>query len=166
MRDGTLCSYNTNSYLHTQFPEETSEVVKFVEAQAQEYWKILNYYDKLEPFVFQMWANSTPKGGWVHSHLHGSIPFTGVLYVDASPEQGNLILENPLDTIWMTQPIGPSVKYPMGEEIEVRTGDLVMFPGFIKHSVKPNTTDRPRLVLAFNIGARGSYWSPQWSKNV
>jgi len=162
MRDGTLCSYNIGADLQTQFPEETKDIVAFVESLAKEYWKECNYYEELEPYVFQLWANTTPKGGWVHSHLHGNMAFTGVIYVDASPEQGNLIIENPMDMVLMNQPISPSVKYPMGYELEVKTGDVVMFPGYLKHSVKPNTIDRDRLILGFNIGCRGKYWASQW----
>ncbi len=164
MRDGTVCSYNTNSYLHKDFPEETSDVVKFVEDAADQYWKICKYHEELHPYVFQVWANSTPRGGWIDSHLHGSMPFTAVLYIDASPQQGNLILENPMDTVLMTQPISPTVTYPMVKEIIVNSGDLIMFPGYLKHRVNPNVTDTDRLILGFNIGCRGKYWSGQWNK--
>jgi len=166
MKQGTLCSYNSNSYLHAAFPAETRAVVEFVEAAAREYWLECQYHPELTPFVFQMWANTTPQGGYVEPHLHGNMPFTAVLYVDASPEQGNIIIENPLDMVLMSQPISPSVKYPMGEELEVRTGDLIIFPGYLKHRVLPNTTDRDRLVLGFNIGCRGNYWSSQWTQNA
>jgi ectoine hydroxylase-related dioxygenase (phytanoyl-CoA dioxygenase family) len=50
----------------------------------------------------------------------------------------------------------------MGYELEVKTGDVVMFPGYLKHSVKPNTIDKDRLILGFNIGCRGKYWASQW----
>jgi uncharacterized protein (TIGR02466 family) len=165
MKSGTLCSYNSNSYLHTEFPQETCEVVNFVEQAAKEYWKLCNYHGGLTPFVFQMWANKTPKGGYVDSHLHGNMPFSAVLYVDASPEQGNLVLENPMEMVLMTQPIGPNVKYPMEHEISVSSGDLVMFPGYLKHRVMTNTIDKNRLILGFNIGCRGEYWANQWVNN-
>jgi hypothetical protein len=92
------------------------------------------------------------------------MPFTAVLYIDASPQQGNLILENPMDTVLMTQPISPTVTYPMVKEIIVNSGDLIMFPGYLKHRVNPNVTDTDRLILGFNIGCRGKYWSGQWNK--
>lgn len=162
MRDGTLCSYHSNSYIHKEFPEETADVLAYIENAAKEYWKQCRYHKELTPYVFQMWANTTPSGGWIDSHLHGNMPFTGVLYVDASSEQGNLFIENPLDMVLMTQPISPEVKYPMGQEISVCSGDLVLFPGYIKHRVKVNVTDRPRLILGFNIGCRGDYWNSAW----
>lgn len=166
MRQGTLCSYHTASDLHIKYQEETRSVVNFVEQCAKEYWEECCYHKGLEPYVFQLWANKTPRGGYIDSHLHGNMPFTAVLYVDASPEQGNLILENPLEMVLMTQPISPDIKYPIGEEITVSSGDLVMFPGYIRHSVKPNTTDTPRLILGFNIGCKGNYWAEQWINDV
>lgn len=165
MREGTLCSYHVQSDLHLRYPEETKDIVEFVESAAREYWKECNYYEGLEPCVIQLWANTTPKGGWIDSHLHGPIPFTGVVYVDASPAQGNLVIENPMDMVLMAQPIQPADKYSMDKEIEVNTGDVVLFPGYIKHSVKPNTTNSDRLILGFNIGSRGKFWSGQWGSN-
>lgn len=162
MRDGTLCSYIVSKHLHHEFPEETKELVEFIEQAAREYWKICNYYEKATPKLLQLWCNKTPKGGWVDSHLHGPIPFTGVVYVDASPEQGNIIIENPLDMVIMAQPLADS-DYPLGHEIAVNTGDVVLFPGYIRHRVKPNTTDRDRLILGFNIGSVGEYWTVQWN---
>jgi len=162
MRD-TLCSYNVASNIHQQFPNETKHIVEFMEHTATEYWKACNYYEELTPYVLEMWANETPQGGWVESHLHGPVPFSGVVYVDASPEQGNLVIDNPMEMLLMSQPILPTKEYSLGHEIQVNSGDVVLFPGFIKHRVKPNTTDRMRLVLGFNFGSRGHYWSGQWA---
>ena len=163
MKDGTLCSYHVESYIHNIFPEETKDVIDFVENAAREFWKECNYAESLTPYVMQMWANTTHRGGWVQGHLHGNMAFTAVLYIDATPDQGNLFIENPLDMVLMNQPIDPKVKYPMGQEITVNSGDLIMFPGFLRHSVLPNNTDTPRLVLAFNIGCKGDYWAAQWT---
>jgi len=163
MKQGTLCSYHSEPDLHIQYPDETKEVVDFVEECSEQYWQKCGYHSELEPFVFQMWANKTPKGGYIDSHLHGNMPFTAVLYVDASPAQGNLVLENPLEMVLMTQPISPDIKYPIETEISVKNGDLIIFPGYLRHSVKPNEIEKPRLILAFNIGCRGRYWSGQWT---
>lgn len=165
MENGTLCSYHVEADIHKKFAQETQSVVEFIESCAKEYWLENQYYQELQPFVLQMWANSTPKGGSISSHLHGSIPFTGVLYIDASPEQGNLVLENPNDTLLMSQPINPNAQSLMEYEVEVNTGDLILFPGWMKHRVKPNTSETPRLILGFNIGSKGKYWTSQWVNN-
>ncbi len=160
MYDGTLCTYNTNALLQA-YPE-TQNVISFAEEHARIYWNQLKYSPLLEPKVIQVWANETPHSGWVRSHLHGSMPLTGVLYVNASKEMGNLVIENPLDAILSSQPMDYKAQELLHYEVEVETGDFVMFPGWIRHHVKPNTTNEKRLILGVNFGSKGNYLTGQW----
>ena len=160
MYDGTLCTYNTNSLLQN-YPE-TKEFVDWAEEQARIFWKELRYSPLLDPKVIQIWANETPHSGWIRSHIHGSMPLTGVLYVNASPEMGNLVIENPLDSILASQPMDYAAQEHLHHEIEVHTGDFVIFPGWIRHHVKPNTTNEKRLILGVNFGSKGNYLTGQW----
>jgi uncharacterized protein (TIGR02466 family) len=162
MANGNLCSYHEENFIHKRFPEETQHFIEFANTCGEQYWKELDYYDGLTPYVAQSWVNKTPKGGWIESHLHLSIPFSGVLYVDASPAQGNIILENPLDQVLASQPIKYKQKYQFEHEIQVETGDYIMFPAYLRHRVLPNTTDRDRLILGVNYGSRGWYWASNW----
>ena len=160
MHNGTLCTYNTNALLQS-YPE-TQDLINFSEEHARIYWKQLKYSPLLEPKVIQVWANETPHSGWVRSHLHGSMPLTGVLYVNASKEMGNLVIENPLDAILSSQPMDYESQELLHQEIEVESGDFIMFPGWIRHHVKPNTTNEKRLILGVNFGSKGSYLTGQW----
>lgn len=160
MYDGTLCTYNTNALLQA-YPE-TQDMIDFAEEHARVYWEQLKYSSLLEPKVIQVWANETPHSGWVRSHLHGSMPLTGVLYVNASKEMGNLVIENPLDAILSSQPMDYKAQELLHYEVEVESGDFVMFPGWIRHHVKPNTTNEKRLILGVNFGSKGNYLTGQW----
>ena len=160
MYEGTLCTYHTNSFLQT-YPE-TKDFVDFAEMHAREYWKELKYSKLLEPKVIQVWANETPHSGWIRSHLHGSMPMTGVLYVNAGPGMGNIVIENPLDAILSSQPMDYSAQELLHHEIEVTTGDFLIFPGWLRHHVKPNTTKEKRLILGVNFGSKGEYLTGQW----
>ena len=162
MRDGTICSYHTSALIQHEFPEETKDLMEFALAAGKEFWKECDYYNGMEPVVAQVWANKTPKHGWVHSHIHLSIPFTALLYVDASPEQGNLVLENPLDFVLGAQPINYHKRIQFELEVPVKTGDFIIFPAFLRHKVLPNTIDTPRLVLGLNFMGTGHYWAEQW----
>ena len=162
IRNGNLCSYQVEPSINDTFPEETKHFLDFAVKCAKEYWKELDYFEGLEPYVLDMWANITPKDGWVNSHLHISMPLNAVLYLDASPEQGNLIIENPNDQLLATQPVNYKETYQFEQEVDVHTGDFIIFPGYIKHKVKPNTTDRPRAILGLNYGCKGFYWASQW----
>jgi uncharacterized protein (TIGR02466 family) len=162
-RNGNLCSYDVESDINRKFPEETKELVEFIEQASRDYWKELDYFPGLEPFVLEVWANKSPKGGYIASHLHLSLPLTAVYYVDASPEQGNIIFENPNDLLLSAQPVNYlSGRYQFEHEVAVNSGDLLIFPGFLKHKTVPNNTDRPRLVLGISISARGFYWQKNW----
>lgn len=162
MADGNLCSYHVEEYIHKKFPVETEHFINFANECGKEFWKDLDYFDGLTPFVVQSWANNTPKGGWIQSHLHLSIPFTGVLYVDASPEQGNIIFENPMDQLLASQPINYRQRYQFEYEMPVETGDFILFPAYLRHRVLPNTIDKNRLILGVNYGSKGWYWSGNW----
>jgi uncharacterized protein (TIGR02466 family) len=160
MQAGTLCTYFTNSKLQQNL--ECKEFVDFAEYHARIYWKELKYSPLLQPKVIQIWANETPHSGWIRSHLHGSMPMTGVLYVNASKEMGNLVIENPLDAVLSSQPMDYAAQEHLNYEIEVNSGDFVIFPGWIRHHVKPNTTNEKRLILGINFGSKGEYLTGQW----
>lgn len=162
MRDGTLCTYNVEADISRKFPEETKDFIDFATNAAKEYWQELNYFKGLEPYIIDVWANKTPKGGWVESHLHLSTPLTATLYIDASPEQGNVIFEHPSDALLASQPIDYEKRYQFEHEVQVQTGDFIIFPGYLKHRVKRNTVDRPRLVFGLSYGCKGYYWQGNW----
>ncbi len=87
---------------------------------------------------------------------------TGVLYVNANKEMGNLVIENPLDAILSSQPMDYKAQEQLHYEVEVETGDFVIFPGWLRHHVKPNTTNEKRLILGVNFGSKGNYLTGQW----
>jgi uncharacterized protein (TIGR02466 family) len=162
MRDGTLCTYNVEADISRKFPEQTKDFIDFATNAAKDYWKELEYFPGLEPYIIDVWANKTPKGGWVESHLHLSIPLTATLYIDASPEQGNVVFEHPADALLASQPIDYQKRYQFEHEVDVHTGDFLIFPGYLKHRVKKNTIDRPRLIFGLSYGCKGYYWQGNW----
>jgi len=84
------------------------------------------------------------------------------LYVNANKAMGNLVIENPLDAILSSQPMDYKAQEQLHYEIEVKTGDFIMFPGWLRHYVKPNTTNEKRLILGVNFGSTGNYLTGQW----
>lgn len=160
MVNGTLCTYNQFDQIHQL--EEAKDLVKFAEEEVQKYWKELQYSELLEPKLIQMWANKQPPGGSVRSHLHGTMPITAVLYVNAGKEMGNIVLENPLESVLVSQPMDYKAQAFLHHEIEVMTGDFIMFPGWMRHYVQENKSDANRLIIGMNFGAKGNYLAGQW----
>ena len=53
-------------------------------------------------------------------------------------------------------------RYQFEHEEQVHTGDFLIFPGYLKHRVKRNTSDRTRLILGVSFGCKGYYWQGNW----
>ena len=142
-----------NQTLHKQEP--FVQLAKYIEKESKIYWDQLGYYPDVHPKIWQSWLNVSNQDGYVSLHNHCRSSINAVLYISASPEQGNIIFENPLDLVLGAQPI----KMPYAQfthEVEVNTGDLLLFPGYLKHSTLPNTTDRDRIVYVADLNESGS----------
>jgi uncharacterized protein (TIGR02466 family) len=153
--DGHKSLYYRNSKLANSV--DLTEIINFVNEQSQIYWDSLHYSKLLKPYVIQSWANITPNGGKLSVHSHSPAPIAGVFYLNATPEMGNFIIENPLDALLKCQPYEFDFKPKnfLNHEISIASGKLILFPGYLKHGTLPNPTDDLRIVLGLNIGCEG-----------
>ena len=97
---------------------------------------------------FQMWATVHSNGSRHSSHDHELAIVSGVYFTKGASDNkggssiGNLILEDPR-----------GLGYPFGmkhihKPIE---GQVVLFPGYLVHEVKPTKSKTPRVSFAFNF---------------
>ena len=86
------------------------------------------------------WLNLMQPGDVTHAHTHDDDDelLSGVYYIDTPPDSGRLVL---LDG-------------GRREEIEPRAGAFVFFAPDVPREVTRNESDRLRLSIGFNIGAR------------
>lgn len=59
-------------------------------------------------------------------------------------EQGNYVVEDPLDVVLAQIPYLPQGRNYRLKEIPIKTGQLIIVPGWLRHSVMPNTTNKTR----------------------
>lgn len=138
---------------------------EWIDFHSREYWKALNFSNKLDPYILQLWATATGRGGFVASHNHNPVPIAGVFYLKSSPELGNLFLENPNDLVlgksaYNTDRLAPT---RFNHEIETVSGKLVLFPGWMKHFTRPNPTDEIRMSMAINFGCHGQVYFTEFA---
>jgi uncharacterized protein (TIGR02466 family) len=162
MKDGnTINTYGIERHMHKW--EEAREIVNLVNTSILEYWTALNYHPNLTPYIQEMWATASTKGGYVPSHFHGPTPITAVFYLDKAEGTGNLILQHPLEALLGSQPIN----FPFDEfaqVIDIQQNDLFMFPGYVRHHTERNTSDRLRISIGMNIASKGNYVTAQWNQ--
>lgn len=95
------------------------------------------------------WANINYKHGWNAPHLHNGCFYSGVFYIHAEGDEGDIRF---LDT--HSKVVGNLPSMPrMRESVRCspRTGDLFLFPSGTMHMVEPNITDKERYSISFNL---------------
>jgi len=128
--------------------------------QVRQYWDSMNFDPGVEPFFIDMWGNVQKPEISLQKHLHSYTPkhkvstiTAGSFYLSASPDQGQLIVENP-DGVARSFMPQSDIDYGFTEELDVYTGDLVLMPAWIQHGVTSNISTIPRVNIAFDIGYR------------
>lgn len=115
----------------------------------------------------RMWANVTPAGGMNLLHVHPGNLWAAVLYLDMGDCEsfdddvgGAFFIEDPRfpmaamhDTsLRMVGTDGKPQQYQI--EFNLERGNLIVFPAWLRHGVRPYTGTRERISIAINIDAR------------
>lgn len=157
---GSFSTFNNNNQLHKHPLLEST--LKELDTIISKCWTEFNYYSGITPFINEMWFNETVPGGLgVLSHNHSPYPLVGVIYLRAEHNMGNIIFENPNNLLIGTQPHNwngtNDVNGGIQESLEIQTGDVIIFPGWLRHRGEVNHATDSRYVISFNIGCTGDY---------
>ena len=104
--------------------------------------------------IYNLWFNINPPGAYNKLHDHAGSVLSGVYYVEASENQGNLEIERS-DNAEYFLPVSPEqLTYFTATATSYRskTGALYIFPSWLKHSVEANRSQTDRISISFNFG--------------
>jgi len=106
--------------------------------------------------IKNIWININPKGAYNHLHDHAGAVLTGVYYVNASEQQGNLQIERPDTATYFLPEFPDKHTYFTSTRAtyKAHTGALYIFPAWLKHSVQGNKLDTDRISISFNYGEK------------
>ena len=94
------------------------------------------------------WIVKNSTGGHTHIHTHGEHDIAGCYYFQTNENDGDIFFESP---------VGQATSSLCYQEFAKRhehrpvVGKLLLFPGWLQHGVKTNTTSSNRISLAFTI---------------
>ena len=127
-------------------------------------YNLINFYDELKVHlkkycssigynlnnykISSSWFSLFNRGNYGHLHSHGFSDISGVYYLKTNGNDGNIYFETPnpfLDSSICYRELSNTVVYKPKE------GELLLFPGWLKHGISKNTTDNERVSLSFNI---------------
>ncbi len=116
-------------------------------------------------WLCQMWANVSDSGASNHLHMHPGNLWSGACYIDMGGAEDNPDLGG---AFYFEDPRFPLINMhntrfrfagadgaPMQlmPEVRPKAGEMLMFPAWLRHGVKPYHGDGLRISVAFNIDA-------------
>lgn len=106
--------------------------------------------------IYNIWININPTGSYNHLHNHVGSVFSGVYYVQAVPEQGNIQFErNDGAEYHLPANVAKETYFSCTRATyAAKTNALYIFPSWLKHSVQGNYTKEDRISISFNYGVK------------
>lgn len=104
--------------------------------------------------IYNSWINVNPPGAYNQLHNHIGAIFSGVYYISVSPNQGNLKFQRSDNAEYhLPETIVHPTYFNMFEATYApKNNALLIFPGWLKHSVEPNMSNHDRISFSFNYG--------------
>jgi len=106
------------------------------------------------PVLGNMWANINYPGASNAMHIHPNSLWSGAYYVTCCADSGNIYFEDPRSVSLMTMPRYQTEQALNSRRIidsQPRPGRLIMFPSWVNHGVRENTSNQTRISISFNF---------------
>ena len=101
-------------------------------------------------FITQSWVNFNPKGSIHHEHLHPNSIVSGVFYFQVDPNMPPIVFNKTLNESLKRQVNKFNEFNSENFLLPINSGELILFPSSLRHSVPINTTNKDRISLSFN----------------
>ena len=155
--EGNYASLDTYILNQEPFKKLKKELQKHIDEYVE---KIYTPEKKTKLYITQSWLNYTNETEYHHAHQHPNSIVSGVFYFDADIKFDSIQFHR-LDSKRTIQ-IVPREYHHFNSDswvFEVETGDLVLFPSYLKHNVKNKKGKNTRISLAFNTFVKGTIGS-------
>lgn len=142
--DGGVSSVEDTDGPH-MWPESV-ELIDWLTRNAVETLKAWNFFHT-NTYIDGSWVNLHPPGAWTKEHSHGNSAISVAVYLDQPENGGNLEVQDPLFYHWSGYP----KENELWKEVEVKPGDVLMFPGWLVHRTQRNLSQSNRVVMSMNV---------------
>lgn len=151
LEQGDAASSAANMLRQPHVMPEFREYYKWLEPIAQHILlKEWDLYDRHSYRIANSWVNFHGKGGVTKKHHHAATVLTSAAYLNLPEDGGFIEFRDPLEYVK-----GFYIKNADDEEfgwkrIPAVTGDVLLFPGYLRHRTQPNNSNEKRWVLTTN----------------
>lgn len=158
-KNGGISTYSTNNKLHNL--KEFQQLNDLVLHHVKLYWKILDINSGLYPEIDECWSNRHLEGSYTDVHSHAMHPIVVSFYLEAPEDSGNIVFINPMEYAITHTPYNLPVQNKIETSVYVRSKDMVLFPGWLRHKTETSKTNKQRIVITYNIRYTGTYLDSQ-----
>lgn len=150
-------NYQSTDTFILQKPE-LSKIKQFIESGIKIYAENI-LQTTTELIITQSWANKTAKNESHHEHIHPNSIASGVFYfqIDQTLPPIKFISQNTSQFAFETT--GFNNFNSQVFLLPLDSGELIIFPSDLKHSVPINTSQKDRISLSFNTFTKGNLGS-------
>ena len=151
---GNLTSKST--YILNDLPDLKNSIEQFIYDYT---YNFLDYKKSVTPYITQSWLNYMNTNEYHHRHDHPNSFISGVLYINADKNFDSIKFHK--NTYMQIKPdVNKYNDYNSDDYyISVNTGQCVLFPSNLQHSVDYNKQNAERISLAFNVFLKGTLGS-------
>lgn len=128
---------------------EILKLVKFIKPITEQLFLELKIKEHYPRALSNLWMNVNQKSHYNVSHVHPDSILSGVYYVNAPENCGNIVFDQPSEKkFFLTQ-----ISHTLGNNIwqEPVDGKLIIFPSWLEHRVESNLSDFDRISISFNV---------------
>lgn len=132
------------------------DINRFIQSALKEYVdKVIMPQDGVSFYITQSWLNYTPPGQYHHKHQHPNSILSGVFYFNAELNSDHIQFEQKdYERLYLVSKQS-NMYNAKTVTVNVKTGDLIIFPSEIPHHVPKTMSQETRVSLAFNTFVKG-----------
>lgn len=129
---------------------ELSKFFNWLNGPLTEVWNGMNYNWYTKHTNYQnSWFNIHRNGGETLEHQHAYTELVVTCYLQLPKDSGYIEFRDPLEYHKAHTPI--THEKELWKSVPAVTGDILIFPGWLKHRTQPNNTHNDRIVMTVNV---------------
>jgi len=143
-------SMGSDQKLHEK-EEIFKELATGLVPHVKEFFTLIKAFPPKKIACADMWCTINRPTSVHPRHIHPLSACSGTYYVNAEPEMGNINIHDPYDNRAMGAMY--QTDSPLAYDtysINVKSRKVVMFPGWVSHSVQQNLSNKDRIGVSFN----------------
>ena len=107
-----------------------------------------HYYDNIPYNVALSWISKYVDGSYSHIHSHGNADISGVYYYNTIPDNAKFFINCPIEHLENSTLHSHKA---FQQYFDPKPGEIILFPGWLKHGVQTHQGDEDRYSVSFNI---------------